>query len=151
MLDLSQPTTTYLFGGQQAATDRAEVIVTEVDDSVALGPYTGSAPPPPSSPPSTPPTTPPSSGAKGRALGVVWDLSKTSSPASSGNVRLGGATVSVTGGASSTVRSTDAFWSFDLAPGTYTITAAATGYQSASKTVTVSSGKDEWASIGLSP
>ncbi len=148
VLDLSNPTTDYLFGGQQGATDKAEVLVTEVADSVALGPYSESSPPPP--PESPPPASPPpSSGAKGRALGVVWDASKTSSPAASGNVRLGSATVTVAGGASTGVRSTDAYFGFDLAAGTYTITASATGYQSASKTVTVSSGKDEWASIGL--
>ncbi len=98
-----------------------------------------------------PQPAPTPAGDPGRALGVVWDLSQTSSPASSGNVRIPGATLSVEGGSSTTARDGDAFWLFSLAPGSYTVTASAPGYVTATETVSVKSGGDTWASIGLMP
>ena len=89
-----------------------------------------------------PPTT-------GRALGVIWDLSTSTSP--SGGARIADATIDVEGGPNGTSRSGDGFWSFDLDPGTYTITASAPGFASASREVEISSDQDSWASIGLSP
>ena len=42
-------------------------------------------------------------------------------------------------------------WSFELAPGTYTVTASAAGYLPASVTRTVVAGQTEWGSVGLDP
>lgn len=99
----------------------------------------------------TPSPSPAPTGDPGRALGVVWDLSQTSSPSSSGNVRIPGATVSVEGGPSTRARAGDAFWLFSLAPGSYTVTASAPGYVTATETLEVASGKDTWGSVGLLP
>ncbi len=98
-----------------------------------------------------PAPAPTPTGDPGRAIGVVWDLSQTSSPSSSGNVRIGGATISVEGGPSTAARDGDALWLLSLAPGSYTITASAPGYATATETVEVKSGADTWASIGLLP
>jgi N-acetylmuramoyl-L-alanine amidase len=40
-------------------------------------------------------------------------------------------------------------WSFELAPGTYTVTASAPGYTSGTAKGTVTAGKETWASVGL--
>jgi hypothetical protein len=37
-LDMSQPSTNYLFGGEQGIVDKSSVHVVEVDASVPLGP-----------------------------------------------------------------------------------------------------------------
>ncbi|MEZ4366093.1 MAG: carboxypeptidase regulatory-like domain-containing protein [Kofleriaceae bacterium] len=44
--DLSYPTSNYLFGGSTSATERADVIITEVPNDTPLGPSTGAPPPP---------------------------------------------------------------------------------------------------------
>ena len=105
----------------------------------------GSTPPPPD------PTEPPPSGNPGRALGVAWDLSSSSSPSGYGNKRIPGATISVQGGPSTTARAGDAFWTLDLAPGTHVVTASAPGFATATKTIEVKSGYDTWSSMGLTP
>lgn len=94
--------------------------------------------------------TPPSTG---RVQGTVWDLSITTdaTQAQALGARLPGATVGVTGGPSTTARADDAYWSFDLEPGTYTLTATLEGYAPASREVQVTAGGSGWASIGLSP
>ncbi|MFH1809856.1 MAG: N-acetylmuramoyl-L-alanine amidase [Pseudomonadota bacterium] len=97
----------------------------------------------------TPP--PPATPTKGSIKGVVWDLAVTAGPSDLGNLRLTAATVRSSSGASSGVRSDDAYWSFELDPGTYTITASATGYAESSRSVQVTAGSETWASIGLSP
>jgi len=63
--------------------------------------------------------------------------------------RLAGAQVTVSGGPSTTARASDAFWYLDLPPGTYTVTASLAGYNSASRTCSVSAGSETWCSIGL--
>jgi hypothetical protein len=39
VLDLSTPASNHLFGGPTSATEKAEVIVTEVSTATPLGPY----------------------------------------------------------------------------------------------------------------
>lgn len=86
------------------------------------------------------------SNTRGRLIGAVYvdqgddDMSQ----------RLPGAQVSLSAGGSTTARADDAIWSFDLAPGTYTAEASASGYQNRSRTCTVVAGEDAWCSIGLS-
>jgi hypothetical protein len=64
--------------------------------------------------------------------------------------RIPGATITVTpGNHTASARAGDAFWTFNLAPGNYTITAAAPGYTSASVTRAVTDGGQAWGSIGL--
>jgi hypothetical protein len=89
----------------------------------------------------------------GKVQGVVWDLSITTDAAQSAdlNARIEGATVSVTNGPTTTTRAGDAYWSFDLAPGTYTITANVDGFAPASREVQITSGANMWASIGVAP
>jgi hypothetical protein len=63
--------------------------------------------------------------------------------------RLPGATVTLSSGPTATAEAGDGLWSFTLAPGDYTVTASASGYQSASRTCTVTSAQTTWCSIGL--
>lgn len=85
----------------------------------------------------------------GSLLGVVFedqgvgtaDMSK----------RLPGATVQISGAGSATARDGDAYWSFSLPPGTYTVTASADGHQAASRTCSVQAGAESWCSVGLFP
>ncbi|RLB59657.1 MAG: hypothetical protein DRI34_01180 [Deltaproteobacteria bacterium] len=65
------------------------------------------------------------------------------------SVRIPGATVQVEDGPAASARDNDAFWSFQLDPGGYTVTAAAPGYQPASRSCTVTAGAETWCSIGL--
>ncbi len=65
--------------------------------------------------------------------------------------RLGGATVTLSSGQSTIARASDAYWSFEIPAGTYTVTASLTGYQSASRTCTVYADGQTWCSIGLVP
>jgi hypothetical protein len=62
--------------------------------------------------------------------------------------RLAGATVTA-GGKTATARDGDAYWSFTLNPGTYTVTASKSGYQTASRSCQVTEGGETWCSIGL--
>lgn len=89
----------------------------------------------------------------GKVQGVVWDLSVTTDATQSEatGARRPGATVSVSGGGTTTARAGDSYWSFDLAPGTYTFTASLAGYANASREVQVTAGAALWASIGISP
>ena len=48
-------------------------------------------------------------------------------------------------------RASDAYWSFEVAPGSYELTASADGYESNTRTVVVAAGDSIWASIGLMP
>ncbi|MBI1946926.1 MAG: carboxypeptidase regulatory-like domain-containing protein [Deltaproteobacteria bacterium] len=97
--------------------------------------------------------TPPPPPATGMVQGVVWDLSITTDASLSGelNARLPGATVSVSGGPSTTARPDDSYWSLDLPPGTYTLTATLAGFAPASREVQVTAGGEQWASIGIAP
>ncbi len=64
------------------------------------------------------------------------------------DTRIPGATVTASG-QSTTARAGDAIWSFDLETGSHTATAAAGGYDSNSRTCSVSAGQTTWCSIGL--
>ena len=83
--------------------------------------------------------------------GVVFDASLTATPSEEGNLRLDGATIVSSDGESLYARESDAFWSFELAPGSYEITASAEGYVTSSRTVVLEAGDSMWASIGLFP
>jgi hypothetical protein len=79
---------------------------------------------------------------KGFLKGVVYKAPDLAS-------LLPGAKVTVTGGPSATYADTP--WSFELDPGTYTVTATLAGYAPASVTRDVVAGKETWGSIGLQP
>ncbi|RME28350.1 MAG: PEGA domain-containing protein, partial [Deltaproteobacteria bacterium] len=83
--------------------------------------------------------------ANGRLIGAVYEDQGNGDM----SIRIPGATVQVQGGPSTTARDPDAIWQFDLAPGDYTVTASAQGYEPASRTCTVTAGQDTWCSIGL--
>ncbi len=83
--------------------------------------------------------------------GVVFDGSVTSTPSATGNLRLDGATIVSSDGESRSARESDAYWSFEVVPGSYEITASADGYESSTRTVVVVAGDSVWASIGLMP
>jgi hypothetical protein len=93
----------------------------------------------------------PAAVAAGRIVGVVWNLGKTSSPTAAGAERIAGAIVSLQGGPSQTSRLGDGFWQLHVAPGSYTLSASAPGFATASKLVEVQSGQDSWSSMGLLP
>lgn len=64
--------------------------------------------------------------------------------------RLAGATVTISpGGQSVTSRAGDGYWSFSVAPGAYTVTARANGYDPSNVTRTVAAGGQTWGSMGL--
>ncbi|MBN2362174.1 MAG: hypothetical protein JXR83_22170 [Deltaproteobacteria bacterium] len=83
----------------------------------------------------------------GKMMGAVY-LNKDNDDMSE---RLPGATVTASGGGSTTAREGDALWSFTLNAGTYTFTAALSGYESASRSCTVVADGEVWCSIGLTP
>ena len=130
-------------------------LVNRFDDIFAIA--KGSTPAPPPADPGAgggnpgPNPPPPPTATTGRILGSVFDASATSGPADFGNVRLPGATLLAEGAASTTSRLGDAFWSFELPVGTYTVTTQLAGYQSVSQTLVVNAGHDTWASVGLQP
>ncbi|MFO0727124.1 MAG: N-acetylmuramoyl-L-alanine amidase [Myxococcota bacterium] len=89
--------------------------------------------------------SPPPPTGNGKLEGVVYIGTDTTR-------RLPGATVTIQpGGATATARASDGYWSFMLAPGSYTITARAAGYTDNSVSRTVTAGGDEWGSVGLTP
>jgi len=64
--------------------------------------------------------------------------------------RVGGASVTVNpGGQTTTARASDGYWSFSLAPGTYTVTAMAAGYSNGQSTRAVTAGQEAWGSIDV--
>lgn len=83
--------------------------------------------------------------AQGTLQGVVYEDQGNGDM----SVRIPGATVQVAGGPSTTARDNDAYWSFHLDPGDYTVSATAAGYQQASRTCTVTAGGQAWCSLGL--
>jgi N-acetylmuramoyl-L-alanine amidase len=64
------------------------------------------------------------------------------------NDRLGGATVKLSNGQSAKADANGA-WSFELVPGSYTVTASAAGFKAGTAKGTVTAGKDTWLSVGL--
>lgn len=87
----------------------------------------------------------------GRVQGVVWDETVTSAPSSAGNVRLDHAIVICSCGQAKKARAGDAYWYFDAAPGSYTITVVASGYASESVSSSFGAGANVWSSVGLTP
>ncbi len=86
----------------------------------------------------------------GGLQGVVWDLSKSSSPSST-TARLDQAIVLSSSGHAQRVRAGDAYFRFDTAPGTYTFTVLAQGFGTQSFSKALTAGKTDWGSVGLSP
>ena len=95
--------------------------------------------------------------ATGTVQGTVWNLAVTTDAAQSEatGARLPGAIVTVTSGTvvvgTATARVDDAMWSFDLAPGPYTLSVVKAGFAPATRTINVASGDTAWASIVLTP
>ena len=85
--------------------------------------------------------------AVGTVQGVVYQDVGTGSADMS--IRIPGAQVSVSSGPSIAARENDAFWSFSLSPGDYTVTASAGGFRAGSRSCPVSAGTETWCSIGL--
>lgn len=83
----------------------------------------------------------PVSSTVGTLTGVIYEGANTSA-------RISGATVKVAGGATDISDSVGGY-SFNLPPGTYTVTATKSGYVSASVTRTVTAGQTIWGSISL--
>ncbi|MBX7100086.1 MAG: phosphodiester glycosidase family protein, partial [Myxococcaceae bacterium] len=83
----------------------------------------------------------PPSASRGTLTGVVYEDPDTTK-------RLAGVTVTCSSGASDVTDSTGTF-AFNLAPGSYTVSAVASGYQAASATRTVTAGTTIWGSLGL--
>lgn len=79
----------------------------------------------------------------GRLQGVVYAGSNTEDRLVDATVRLS------PGNLTRAVRSTDAYWFFTVAPGDYTVTAQAPGYNAASVQRTVGANGDVWGSLGL--
>lgn len=88
--------------------------------------------------------------ATGTLTGVVFWGTDFDTDKSDPAKRIAGATVTLSTGESTTTNS-NGYYTFDLEPGTYTVTAKATGYSTESVTRTVSSGETRWGSIMLSP
>lgn len=83
----------------------------------------------------------PSTGATGTLTGLIYEGTNTSA-------RLAGATVQVTGGPRIVTDPTGVY-SFDLPPGSWTVTASKPGFVTQSVTRTVSAGAPIWGSMGL--
>ncbi len=82
--------------------------------------------------------------AKGTLIGSVF----VNTGGDDMSLRIPGASVSVAG-TNVTARDGDAIWSFELQPGDYTISASAAGFDSNTRTCSVSAGNTSWCSIGL--
>jgi MYXO-CTERM domain-containing protein len=117
--------------------------------SLASGGAPGDSPPPDDG--SVEPPPPGSDPQPGVVQGVVWDLAVTTDATDSSDARLPGTTISCDCGESTIARDDDAFWSLDLQPGVYTITATRDGYATSSREVQVTEGGTHWASIGVAP
>jgi hypothetical protein len=95
--------------------------------------------------------------AKGKVQGMVWNLGVTPNIADADTLgaMLPGAVVTAQQGttavATSTARDGDAYWSFDLDPGSYTLVVTMDGFAQSTRDVTVAAGDDRWASIGITP
>jgi len=88
-------------------------------------------------------TAPPPPPSKGFLKGTVYRAPNLTD-------RIPGATVKLSTGQSAKADD-KGVWSFELAPGSYTVTASAAGYKSGSAKGTVTAGKETWASVGLTP
>lgn len=63
---------------------------------------------------------------------------------------ISGAVVTVSPGGATATTGADGNWSFNLAPGTYTVTAAKSGFANNQQSRMVTSGQTVWGSVGLS-
>ena len=86
-------------------------------------------------------------GGNGTLQGVVFE--DRGSGTNDMSHRLPGATVRLNTGASKTASAGDAFWSFSVPAGNYTVTASLSGYQTSSRSCSVTGGGSVWCSIGL--
>lgn len=103
----------------------------------------------PAAPPVPSPTSDPQG--VGKVVGVVWDASTASTPASTSAKRITSAAISADGGPKIPVRVTDAFWELELGAGPHAVVASATGYSAAEKKISVVAATTTWASVGLFP
>jgi hypothetical protein len=83
----------------------------------------------------------PATGSQGHLTGIIYEGTNTSA-------RLANATVQVTGGPRIVTDATGVY-SFDLPPGSWTVTASKPGYVTASVTRTVTANQTIWGSMGL--
>jgi hypothetical protein len=140
VLDMSYPASNYLFGGPTSATERANVQVEVVDDSVPVGPHNGSAV-------CVGDNMGGGGGGGGSMPGTVTVMGVLYVGANTAN-RIAGATITL-GGRTTTTSSVGA-WEFDNVPvGNFTVTATAPGYMTRSITKMTES-SETWASFGLS-
>jgi MYXO-CTERM domain-containing protein len=102
-------------------------------------------------------TTPPPAPSTGKIQGMVWDrgITEDVGQATAMDAKLPGTRVVIAQG-STTVQSVvardgDAYWSFDVAPGAYVITASKDGFADATRSVSVAAGDNAWSSLGLAP
>ncbi len=127
ILDVSPFVTNHLFGITSSGwSEKREVIAWQVDASEPIGCFNGGVGP-----------------GTGVLKGVVYEAPDTAD-------RIPGATVTLNTGATVTANGVG-YWEFELAPGTYTATAAKSGYLTASQTRSVAAGAEVWGSIGLTP
>lgn len=84
---------------------------------------------------------------EGVIQGVVFE--DTGAGTADMSVRIPGAVVSISGGGSVTARDDDAFWSFSLPQGNYSITVTADGYETGTTSCTANPGGETWCSVGL--
>ena len=87
---------------------------------------------------------------RGDARGVVFEDQGVGTDDMSITIPGAQLTIVETGDTTSAAAGTAA-WSFSLAPGTYTLRATATGYQTNERSCTVTAGGIAWCSIGLFP
>jgi Carboxypeptidase regulatory-like domain len=85
------------------------------------------------------PTPPP---ATARLQGVIYQGSDTSA-------RIAGATVTLSNGRAATADASGLYTFDGLAPGSFTVTARASGFRTATANVTVAAGTSNWGSVGL--
>ena len=136
-------------GHPGASTDcPGDSVVSRLPDIYAMA-KGGAAAPAPAPNPAPAPAPKPVAGT-GKLVGVVWDVTVTPSPATAGNVRIPGATITANG-VTKTSRAGDAYWELPLPAGSWTVTASAPGYATTSIQVDVAAGGETWGSIGLAP
>jgi hypothetical protein len=120
-------------------------LLSQIDAMIA-----GEAPTPAPPAPAPAPAPAPNS-ATGKLAGVVWDISSGPSPSGNNVLLLPNASVTVLGVGTQGVLPSNAYWEFELAPGLYTVTASAPGYESQTELVIIEAGQTEWSSLGLQP
>ncbi len=90
------------------------------------------------------PVNPPPPTDRGVLQGVVFQGSNI-------DERVPGAAVRLEPSGATATADPDGFWSFQVAPGTYTVTAEAAGFEAGTTVRTVAAGASVWGSVSLSP